>query len=155
MIINLMITEKPTNAIDKNPTTIVSLTGVLRDECSILNPSITIEVDPTTIINCNYAYIPDFGRYYFVNDINVINNKLVQITCNVDVLYTYKNEILTNAAVIGRQEKMYNLYLSDSAFLAYQNSDITTHKFNYTFSDMSYVLAVAGGLDVVGGDEGD
>ena len=45
--------------------------------------------------NENYVYIPDFGRYYFVTDIEIKNNGLFRISLKEDVLMSYK-DILTN-----------------------------------------------------------
>ncbi|MBP5411785.1 MAG: hypothetical protein J6Y47_00865 [Bacteroidales bacterium] len=149
MNIVLMRTDKPKNAMDKSPVTVQSLTGTLREKTSMLHPEITIQSNIANVGSINYMYIEDFGRYYWIHDIEVINNSLFVIHADVDTLYSFKTEILTNSAIIARQENVYNLYLSDPAFLAYQGAKITTHKFNYTFDTLSYVLAVAGGLDTI------
>ena len=39
---------------------------VLKDDCSVISP--VLEIKTATLPDYNYAYIPDFGRYYYVND---------------------------------------------------------------------------------------
>ena len=40
---------------------------VLKDDTSIVNP--TIELSANNLTSYNYAQISDFGRYYFIRDI--------------------------------------------------------------------------------------
>lgn len=99
------------NKIGKNLTTIRTIVGTLRQQTSIVNP--TIEVVDSSVILANYAYIPEFDRYYFINDIESVRNNLWSVSMKVDVLESYKSEIKENTALITRQENLYNLYLND------------------------------------------
>lgn len=56
---------------------------------TIINPIIVVD---SQYINYNYVYINDLNRYYFVDNITISNNMIV-MQLNVDVLYTYRNEI--------------------------------------------------------------
>ena len=44
----------------------------------------------------NYAYIPNFERYYFIVDVEVLNKRIVRLRLNTDVLETYKTDILNS-----------------------------------------------------------
>lgn len=99
------------NKIGKTKEELFTLQGVLREETSIINPSITIETDIVPI--ANYIYIPIFNRYYFITDITSIRNKLWKIECHVDVLDSYEAQIKSLNGIISRQENLYNLYLKD------------------------------------------
>lgn len=48
----------------------------------------------------NYIYIPNFKRYYFVTEIENLNNKIFDFYCETDVLMTYKEPILNGTATI-------------------------------------------------------
>lgn len=72
------------------------INGTLRDDCDLIDPSFLIHSDPR---GCNYAWIPEFRRYYFINDVQVIRTGLWQISCHVDVLLTYK-EFIKNCDII-------------------------------------------------------
>ena len=95
---------------------------------------------------CNYITIGSpINRNYFVEEINVLADKLVEIRCRIDVLTTYKDAIRANKAIVQRQENQWNLYLDDGAFKVYQNSLIQTKLFPSGFNDgQNFILAIAG-----------
>ena len=99
------------------------ISGVIREQSSILNMVLTIEYDK--VPNFNYVYIPIFNRYYYVDDIVSVTNKLWAISLSVDVLMTYKTDILNQTAFITRNEKVYDEYLIDDKRLIAQNVSIT------------------------------
>ena len=65
----------------------------LKQETNRLNPTILIYSDLTLEI-MNYCYIDEFNRYYFIDKIEQVRKNLYRIHCKVDVLETYKLEIL-------------------------------------------------------------
>ena len=134
------------NVVDKSITQLGSdLSGVLRSDCSVIDPIIAIQGIPgENIANLNYIYIPSFNRYYYVNNIVIKNKDIFELHCHVDVLMTYKSGIRGNSAVISRQENAYNLYLPDGAFKTYSNPHYQIIKFPGGFSGYHYVLTVAG-----------
>lgn len=100
-------------AVHKSLTTLLSLTGSLRDQSSIIDPVIMVEADISALTGCNYITIPAWGRSYFVKDITSVRNGLVQLSCHVDVLTSFKNELLDCSAVLNRQENIFDLYMDD------------------------------------------
>ena len=130
--------------ITKDITNLSTVSGVLKNETSIIDPIIIIECDLTDVIRCNYMTIDAFGRHYFVNNIRSIRNRLVEFTCHVDVLSTYGNEIKANSAIVKRQENRWNLYLNDGSIKVYQNPMVLTKAFPSGFTTQSFVLAAAG-----------
>lgn len=44
--------------------------------------------------NFNYIYIPNFKRYFFIKNIEIVRENLVNITLHIDVLMTYKEKFL-------------------------------------------------------------
>ena len=140
----LQVNNSEKNRLDKEVTTISTLTGVLKNETSIINPIILVEGDLSSYVNCNYMQIPVFGRSYFVSNIRSIRRNLFEITAHVDVLSTYKTSIRANSAIVRRQENNWNLYLNDGVFRVYQNTMVLTKDFPSGFSTQEFVLAVAG-----------
>ena len=84
---------------DLSPT--VSFTGSLKDQTSIINP--TIIVDSSSVPGGNYARIDAFGRYYFITDISSVRNNLWEIKMHVDVMQTYETQIKNTIQMIDRQ----------------------------------------------------
>lgn len=143
--ITLQINNSEKNRLDKSITDIVTLTGTLRAETSIIDPVIVVEGDLSSFVNCNYMTITAFNRKYFVNNIRSIRNDLFEITAHVDVLSTYAPQIRANSAIIARQEKKWNLYLNDGVFKTYQNPFIVTKAFPSGFTQQHFIFSVAGG----------
>lgn len=53
----------------------------------------------------NYAYLPYFKRYYFIDNVERGNYVLVDLYLSVDVLESYKNDILHSQAIITKSSK--------------------------------------------------
>lgn len=132
------------NKLDKTLTTITTLTGTLKTETSIIDPVIIVEGALLDLKTCNYCTISEFGRSYFVNNIKSIRNNLIELTCHVDVVSTYKSQIRSQFALVRKQENNWNLYLNDGSFKCYQNPIVLTKKFSNGFTTPSFVMAVAG-----------
>lgn len=90
MTIDLYVTDSDKRVLNKNLKNKKTLHGNLKNETSIINPTILIE---TNYVNSNYCYIKEFSRYYYINNITSIRNNLWMIDCSVDVLMSNKDEI--------------------------------------------------------------
>lgn len=142
--ISLMRNNSDRNVVNKNVNNIMTVNGTLKDSTSIINPVIRIQCNLSSVTGCNYIYIPEFDRYYYVNDITSISNDIVEFSCHVDVLYTYSSQIRSNTAIVRRQENQWNLYLNDGTFRVYQDPKVVTKAFPSGFNTQEFVLAVAG-----------
>lgn len=148
--INFYRNASPVNKVDKSITLVTTATGVLRDGASILQPVILIETTydggQAIITGSNYAYIAEFGRYYYITDVTAQINGLYEVKMDVDVLMTYSSQIKQQEAVIARQAFKRNMYLDDGWFMAYQNPYFKQLYFSNTtpFESQEYVLIIAG-----------
>ena len=134
-------------ALTKSTTAQLTLDGcVFKEDSSVENPNIVISTG-TDITECNYMYIADLHRYYFIREIGVVRAGVYYIRGHVDVLSTYASEIKACNAIISRQENLFNMYLDDPEFKTLNKSQVVTKKFsNGAFSkNMHYILVVAGG----------
>lgn len=135
--------QEELNKIRKNPATVFTANGTLRDGSSIVDPEILVEYEGT-LSNVNYMYIPEFHRYYFINDIESVRTNLWLVHAHCDVLKSFSNGILNCTGVIARQENEWNLYLNDSAFKSYCNPRLEICNFPNAFTGESYILALKG-----------
>lgn len=145
MIINFFTNLSDPRALDKNIQSAGSVTGQLRAESDILNPSILCEGNISDFTDCNYLEIPDFGRSYFVDSFESVRNGLFRVNAHVDVLSTYKTQIRANTAILARSEHVWDLYLDDGSFKVDNNPHLITKAFPSGFNNMSFILAVADG----------
>lgn len=134
----------PSNSLNKTITVVTTLTGNLRNETEIINPIILIE-STENIHTCNYLSISAFSRYYFITSIKLIRSGLYEIKAHCDVLYSFREEILSNKCQILRQENNFNLLLSDDVFKCKQNNKVVHRKFPSQLGQFNYILTVAGG----------
>lgn len=132
------------NRVTKTIDDLLSVSGTLREETSIIDPIIKIACDLSDVTDCNYLSIPAFDRSYFVNNIRSIRNGIVEFSCHVDVLSSFADGIRANSAIVKRQENAWNLYLNDGSFKVYQNPTVLTKAFPSGFTTQEFVLAVAG-----------
>lgn len=147
MTINLYSCSDDTNVVNKTLTSELSLTGTLRESCSVLNPAMNIEAE--TLVGKNYAYIPEFGRYYYIVDITSEYKNLWRVNMKVDVLMSFKSEFLGLNAIVSRNEARFNRYISDSRVIQQTNPILMTMRFpGEHFSKDNLVLAVAGNKSV-------
>lgn len=142
--ITLQRNNSERNRVTKDISALLTVSGELKTETSIIDPVIMIECDLSAVTGCNYMTIPTFGRSYFVNNIRSIRKGLVEFSCHVDVLSSFADEIRGNTAIIRKQENKWNLYLNDGSLKVYQNPNVITRAFPSGFSRQEFVLAVAG-----------
>ena len=88
-------TNSERNVINKELTDSVSLDIKLKRDELIESPNISCNRF-TGIEDYNYAYIPNFERYYFIVDIEMLNKRIVRLRLHTDVLETYKTDILNS-----------------------------------------------------------
>lgn len=60
-------------------------------------------------------YVRAFEHYYFVDDITSVRNNLVEISCSMDVLATFKADIADYTAMIERSDTFYDASYPDPA----------------------------------------
>lgn len=147
MEINLYENSSENYVVSKNITIKKSLQNcVLKDNTSVENPVILVR-NTANISSYNYMYIPDFHRYYYIEEIVSVQNGLWELHGHVDVLQTYGNAIKGLTATCKRQENLFNMYLDDPEFKTYNEAQIVTKIFtggNGLSKKMNYILVVAG-----------
>ena len=131
------------NTIGKTLTEESERTGTLKEGCSVLSPSVVLTGE--NLSGYNYAYIPQFSRYYFIKEITSVKSGLWEISMRVDVLESYKDSIKTNTAILKRQEKIWDMYINDEKFKAESTNKTATIMFPQNhFNTVNFILTVAG-----------
>lgn len=123
-----------------------TISGVTREETSVITLSLNIEYDG--LIDFNYIYIPTFNRYYFVTDITLVNYNFYEVSLSVDVLMTYKDAIYECKAFIDRNEFSYNKLIVDDNVPLQQGQNIEQIFISNDLFDTSGGNYVLQGLNV-------
>lgn len=141
------------NVVDKTLVSDNEISGVfLKNDTSIINPVFLLSgFDVSQFTDYNYLYVPSFHRYYFIENFVAKTGKIVEISAHVDVLMTYKSDILASTQMIERQQNKANNYIIDNSLPLQANRKISYYNFGEDFDNVNFfVLAIANGL---GGEE--
>lgn len=132
--------------VNKQLTIIKELNITRKIEKSIFEPVIEIVKDKN-INNCNYVYIEEFNRFYFVVDIMELNGNIYRITMKEDVLSSFKNSILNLKACVERQEFKRNTKIVDNELVLQSNNNFICKTVgNPIIANYNIYLTTCGGV---------
>lgn len=149
--IQLAYNASERKVVGKDITTVGSpVQCVIKGNASIMNPVFIVNSSSSYPVGVNYLYWQDTGRYYFIDDIQVLTGSRMAIYCSVDVLESFSNHIKNQTAIIEKQQNDSNLYFNDGSFVKDSREFYTVHTFPNGFNDTGkYVLITAGGHGII------
>ena len=124
MIVKFLMNKSEYNTINKDTELIVEKTIILKNDCDCVNPYLLLKHDNVLFLS-NYVYIPDFKRYYFITGIDILTKNLVGITLHVDVLESFKDDVLAGTVHITESTNVDNYYPKELDSL----TSMESHKF--------------------------
>lgn len=149
MTVSLYKTSSDRKRLNKSLVVIKSdINCIIKDINDIFTPRIILENYELSLDKCNYAYISEFNRYYFINDIRPLTGGRVELILYVDVLMSFKSELYSIPLIIDKQEKENNAnkYFNDGSYLATQKEFVRIIEFGEGFNDEgTYILIACGG----------
>lgn len=92
MTITFWTLSKRKNSTKQPAITGTDYTGTLTTESGMVSPSVIMDFGQTAP-TYNYAYITEFGRYYWINEITSIGGGLWRVEMSCDVLASFKTSI--------------------------------------------------------------
>lgn len=142
MQITLYNNSSPTNKITKKITPVLEITGALRGEADIVNPSIRIYAP--TLPHFNYAYIPEFRRYYYLRNVRAVRNDMFDITLQSDPLMSF--DLSNVSGVVIETQSGGNNYLPARNWVRMVKTKTDILNFGAGLLDTGeYILITAGG----------
>lgn len=145
MLMKMYDTKSSNNVINKVLENEHKFDIKFKDKTDIVNPVVILH--SATLILSNYAYIPDFNRYYFVDKIELFPNSVYHITLRCDVLESFKDEILASSGFINQQTKNVNKYYN-SNYQSEVRKEADLYKSDVTISTdvKTTILVTIGGV---------
>lgn len=141
--------SKP-NEINKVLQNSFTITGNFKTDTDIIKPIIKVlNTTDFNIFNYNYCYISELKRYYFVEDITILADKLFSISLSLDVLYTYKNAILSSVGNISRYSQNVQSSKKNTIEDYIENEILLTNPFSETGT---MVMTALNGQEVQNGN---
>ena len=135
-------------AINKDISIIDDVSATIKGALSVENPVLILQYKSDIQPNVNYVYIPEYNRYYFVTDIINLTGGRYEIHCKVDVLMSFKDDILNLSCIVDKQSSKgnANMYLDDGSFVVQSKEFVDTINFPRGFNDNGeFILITAGG----------
>lgn len=145
MDIILHVCTSERQAINKTLDSGSTFSGTLRGESSVINPSFIVEAENPT--GYNYCYIQAFSRYYFITNITSVRNGLWRIDCAVDVLMSFRNQILALNVIVDRATSDDEQYMSGEPWQTTVKTKTDVINFpSGLLESGEYILITSGGL---------
>ena len=145
MNLSLFVNNSEKNKLEKSLSNELKFNGKLREESSVVNPSIMIQA--TNPSGYNYAYIPEFNRYYFITDMVSIRTGIWEISMHVDVLMSFKDGIKNTSIILSDTETTGQTnYMSGEQWASTVKTATDIVSFPNTMNiSGDYILITAGG----------
>ena len=128
-----------------------SVTVRYKGDTDLINPIFIVNADKIDD-KINYIYIGgDIKRYYFIDSV-IFSQGHIELKCSIDVLMSHRSEIENQECIIIRNEKIWNMYLSDDRMELYHKPRYLTFPFEHGFTEYyngtkygSMVMTINGG----------
>lgn len=119
----------------------------VKEPCVVEAPIIVINYDQDLKV-ANYAYIPEFNRYYFIQDRTLSPGSKIELQLKVDVLMTYWADIRNLEIILERvgDRNLEDSYIQDSLNVPKQYTESFILEFPWDFNGSAsdapiYILA--------------
>lgn len=117
--------------------------STIKEQTDVTN--ITLRIQTTdNLSGYNYAYVSEYGRYYFIDKIETTPTGYWVLSCRCDVLMSFKTQILNLMGTVTRSETLYNGYLTDPTYKAYAYRNIVTRSFPSAINSDTFILMTVG-----------
>lgn len=149
MNITLYYTSSDNSQMHKSLQQITTIEAHPVDVINVAYPTFKIgSKERETLLNCNYAYIPELHRYYYIRPIGNYNNNNFILSLEVDVLMSFETHIKRLPAIISKcnNEDLINMNFNDGSFINQEGRFLETKIFPSGLLEKPHnILIVAGG----------
>lgn len=155
MLIEFMTNLSEPIQVDKTLVSLFTLEGTLRNESPISEPSILIATNDiiTNISRINYAHIPAFNRYYYIQEITHQRDNLWIVDMKCDVLMSFSSAIRNSQAIVENTSleltnpEINNRYMQVDSYATAVKRKTDIIQFPQGFENSPYyILITAGGV---------
>lgn len=127
----------------KQPTGGTTKQVVMKNDTSIITPVFLIDGVDLSANYCKWN-----NRYYFINDIVLGNNNIYELHCNIDVMATWKSQILASKQYVLRSASNCDVNIEDNMYPAktlwsYSHENLTEGA-RFSSNKFSIVLGIMG-----------
>lgn len=147
MNIDLYINKSDSRKVYKDITQIGQTKSIqLLEPCSIESPVIIVQMD-SNILGSNYAYIAQFGRFYYITDKTIIEGNKCRLNLKSDVLKNFFNACGSSPVIARRSSSHPDYRIADPRILKLPEPDISIRRTSISIpysNQNNFVLTVTG-----------
>lgn len=123
-----------------------TLVGEFRDEVSMIRPVVRIENNGSPI-RANYVKIPDFQRYYYINNVTAYRHGVWDLELTVDVLMSFRGDIANLSAILDRTaiKNIGDEYIDDSGLVTKNVTSTEVYNFLNGFNENPELILITAG----------
>lgn len=119
---------------------------VLKDNTSVFNPVFIFNFDAYS-----YNYLKWGNRYYYISDITYIANNLYEISCNIDIMATWRDDVLGSTQFVDYSQTSFDDGVIDNRISNIDTASITQSSAEIiSGSGNTYILSCASGGGIAG-----
>ena len=127
--------------INKNLTNAMTISGNIKSQYTSSGISINIDVSVAGITPFQFNYMKYDNKFYYIDNVDFISQNIIRLNCSVDLLETYKAQILKQSAVLERSQNIYSRYIDDDNLVLNAYKRVQTKAFPASFTpSSSYVI---------------
>lgn len=146
MQISLYNNASAPNVVHKRKTLLRTLNGTIKEDVNRESVVVTIPY-ASDYASINYAYIPDFKRYYFVS-VDTLKGLRLKLTMKSDALSSFWNNYAGSQCIAKRSSSAPNKDIADN-LVHFKSQPIyirrkTQSKFTPSSSGGCYILTIGG-----------
>ena len=144
---NLYIINDDKRKLEKNLSNIIKENVIIfyKDATEFIRPTSILDYDGTwNMRDCNYVFLSDKNRYYFVEKHSLQKGQKIMYELLEDVRYSHREGIRGLTCTVARNENLKNGYLPDDSYKKYAYEQIVCKAFPNKFNNDSIILMTVG-----------
>lgn len=139
---------------------VVTTTAVLKENTSVIKPTFILQAEqngisaPVVFSQYNYCQVAVFNRYYWITNVVSITSHVFEISCEVDVLATYYEDITNSNGFAMYAESEYNGMIPDGRLPKSNKSTINSKAQTISAFDKEGCFVITAASSMVNGKTG-
>lgn len=145
MLLHLGIVKNPDNYLKRDYEIVKSVEIRLKRDTDIVSPRLTLqEIEGINFSDIGYAHIPELKRFYFVTGVELVHNRIYELSLQCDVLNTYRQYIKDAEATYLRNIKQGD-YIKTSMDISELKTVDSTESDKELGNEQTLILTTIGG----------
>ena len=97
--------------INKHLTNAMTISGNIKSQYTSSGISIDIDVSVAGITPFQFNYMKYDNKFYYIDNVDFVSQNIIRLNCSIDLLESYKSQILKQTAVFARSQNIYSRYI--------------------------------------------